>query len=205
MTKAVGELPLIDNIPPTSAIAFSTLPFPIPTRVPLTPPPIHNSNADRPLVLYAFFETPGARLNLEFFIKHALHDAADFLFVLNGETNAANLLPKRDNIRFVKRANDCYDLGSFAELLTTNNFYQKYNRYILMNASIRGPFMPYWSDRCWSDVYLNKLSDKTKASRPKFVSKLVYCNTILTMLSACGHDNELLSTRPTHSIHALGH
>lgn len=117
---------------------------------------------DRPLILYAFFETPGARINLEFYIKHALHDAADFLFVLNGETDAANLLPKKDNIRFIKRENDCYDMGAFAEILTTDNLYKRYTRYILMNASIRGPFFPYWSNQCWSDVYLDKLNDKTK-------------------------------------------
>src|ERR1700730_3704626 len=41
--------------------------------------------ADRPLVLYAYFETPSARENLEFFIAHGLHAAADFVFILNGD------------------------------------------------------------------------------------------------------------------------
>ncbi|KAF8854336.1 hypothetical protein BDZ45DRAFT_747595 [Acephala macrosclerotiorum] len=164
VTKAIihEEHPLLDT-PPTSAVAYSASNFPTPTPSHPPPPlPKHNSTADRPLILYAFFDTPGARLNLEFFIRHALHDAADFLFVLNGETDAANLLPKRDNIRFVKRANDCYDLGAFAEILTANDTYKAYNRYILMNASIRGPFFPYWSNQCWSDVYLDKLNEKTK-------------------------------------------
>ncbi|CZR68683.1 uncharacterized protein PAC_18582 [Phialocephala subalpina] len=66
------------------------------------------------------------------------------------------------NIRFIKRPNDCYDLGGFAEILITDDLYKKYNRFILMNASIRGPFMPYWSKQCWSDLYLDQLSDETK-------------------------------------------
>lgn len=167
-----GEAPLM-NAAPTSAIAFVASHFPTPTPSPPPPPPVQNNTvADRPLILYAFFETPGARLNLEFFIRHALHDAADFLFVLNGDTSAANLLPERDNIRFVKRANDCYDLGAFAEILTQDDMYKNYNRYILMNASIRGPFMPSWSGQCWSDVYLDKLSDTTKVCRPIYSSDL---------------------------------
>jgi len=132
--------------------------------VPIPPlPPIESSTiGNRPLILYAYFETPAARLNIEFFIKHALHDAADFLFVLNGETNASDILPHKDNIRFVHRANECYDMGAFAEVLVKDDMYKRYNRFILMNASIRGPFIPYWSSQCWSDAYLSKLNTKTK-------------------------------------------
>ncbi|KAG4433523.1 hypothetical protein IFR05_011006 [Cadophora sp. M221] len=118
--------------------------------------------SDRPLILYAYFETELARKNLQFYITHALHNAADFLFIFNGETNANELLPEAGNIRFIHRENKCYDLGAFAEVLTTNDLYKKYKRYITMNASIRGPFLPYWSQGCWSDMYLSKITDETK-------------------------------------------
>lgn len=117
---------------------------------------------DRPLILYAYFETPNARRNLEFFLAHAVHGAADFIFVLNGETDAASLLPKEPNIHYVSRANACYDLGAFAEVLTKDDMYKRYKRFILLNASVRGPFLPMWADGCWSDMYLNKITEDVK-------------------------------------------
>jgi hypothetical protein len=116
----------------------------------------------RPLILYAYFETENARRNLEFFIAHALHDAADFIFILNGETNATDLLPKTPNIRYLHRANDCYDLGAYAEVLLKDDLYKKYQRFIMMNASIRGPFLPYYATGCWSDMYLSRITDEVK-------------------------------------------
>ena len=125
---------------------------------------------DRPLILYAYFETENSRVNFDFFLQHGLHAGADFLFILNGENKAEDSLPKADNIKFVKRKNDCYDLGAFAEVLTKDDLYKKYNRFITMNASIRGPFLPYYATGCWSDMYLSRLTEKNKV-RPIPVSK----------------------------------
>jgi len=118
------------------------------------------------LILYAYAdsESGSARANLEFFIKHALHDAADFVFILNGETEVDKIIPDKKNIRTVKRPNDCFDLGAYSEVLLANNLYKSYKRFITLNASIRGPFMPYWSDNCWSDLYLNKVTEEVKVS-----------------------------------------
>ncbi|KUJ20010.1 uncharacterized protein LY89DRAFT_695594 [Mollisia scopiformis] len=120
--------------------------------------------SERPLILYAYADSEeGTSLvNLKFFIEHGLHDAADFIFILNGETTAGSLIPQEDNIRVVQRPNDCYDLGAYAEVLTTNDLYKGYKRFIMMNASLRGPFMPYWSNACWSDMYLSKITDEVK-------------------------------------------
>ena len=32
----------------------------------------------------------------------------------------------------------------------------------MLNASIRGPFLPYWASGCWSDMYLEKVTDEVK-------------------------------------------
>lgn len=125
-------------------------------------PAAHRVETDRPLILYAYFETENSRQNFEFFLRHGLHAGADFLFILNGDNKAEDILPKASNIRYIKRANDCYDLGAFAEVLLKNDLYKKYNRYITMNASIRGPFLPYWSTGCWSDMYLDRINEKVK-------------------------------------------
>jgi hypothetical protein len=121
-----------------------------------------NSPADRPLILYAYSETPNARTNLIFFLAHGLHKSADFVFIMNGESDATYLIPVESNIRIVQRPNDCYDLGAYAEVLTKDDFYKDYKGFILMNASIRGPFLPAWASGCWSEMYLGKITDKVK-------------------------------------------
>jgi hypothetical protein len=120
--------------------------------------------SDRPLILYAYAETETARVNLRFFIAHGLHAAADFIFIFNGETDAASLLPLEPNIRYIQRQNDCYDIGAYAEVLTGNDLYRGYKHFIMLNASIRGPFLPYWSESCWSDMYLRRVTDEVKVS-----------------------------------------
>lgn len=118
--------------------------------------------SDRALITYVYAETAEARKNLNFFIQHGLHSRADFVFIFNGETDAPALLPDAPNIRSVRRNNTCYDLGSHAEVLQADGLWQKYKRFILMNASVRGPFMPHWSDSCWSERFLSKVTNEVK-------------------------------------------
>ncbi|KAK6333977.1 hypothetical protein TWF696_002488 [Orbilia brochopaga] len=121
-------------------------------------------DTDRPLVLYAYHETDNAKENALFFINHGLHDAADFVFIINGESTLKEHIPVADHISIVERENECYDLGAYGHVLTANNSYlvDNHKRFILMNASIRGPFLPTWSSDCWSEAYLNKVTDTNK-------------------------------------------
>lgn len=123
-----------------------------------------SSISERPLILYAYTEASrgDARKNLEFFIAHGLHAAADFLFIFNGETDAQELLPLNPNIRYIKRQNACHDLGAYGEVLLKDDLYIKYKRFIMLNASIRGPFLPYWSELCWTDMFLKRITDEVK-------------------------------------------
>jgi hypothetical protein len=118
--------------------------------------------SDRPLIIYAYYETENARQNLEYFLAHGLHGAADFIFILNGDNHAEGIIPTRPNIRYIKRENDCYDLGAFAEVLTNGGLYRNYKKFITMNASIRGPFLPYLSTGCWSDMFLSRVTEEVK-------------------------------------------
>lgn len=120
---------------------------------------------DSPLILYAYSESDYGRVSLGFFCRHGLHDAADFIFIFNGDTDADAIVPiDRPNIKVIKRANECYDLGAYAEVLKANDkaLVKKHKRFIMVNASVRGPFMPYWSNECWSDAFLNRVTDKVK-------------------------------------------
>ncbi|CAL3965922.1 hypothetical protein PZA11_002737 [Diplocarpon coronariae] len=125
-----------------------------------------------PLVTYAYAESDYGRDNLKFFVAHGLHAAADFIFILNGDTDAdETIIPKNlPNVKIIKRENTCFDLGAHAEVLSqkigggpnAKSLRDIYGKFILMNASIRGPFIPHWSKECWTDAYLNKLNDKVK-------------------------------------------
>lgn len=147
------------------------------TEGPLSPP------ADDPwrtLVLYAFSDTPGARDNLRFFLRHGLHAAADFIFILNGVDNAtvAELqIPEgAHNIRTVVRPNTCFDLGAYGEVLRSKeqrtdlgwgpaklDLWRRYKRFIMLNASVRGPFLPHWGQgACWSDLFVQRVTVDTK-------------------------------------------
>jgi hypothetical protein len=161
-----------------------------------------------PLVLYAYSESETARPNLEFFIRHALNSAADFVFILNGPTDAAAIIPKSPNIRMVQRDNDCYDLGAYAEVLQKDDLWKRYGKFIMLNASLRGPFIPYWSGDCWMDTYLRKLTEEVKVLTPfpfRLLSSFFPVDPNLTTQSAARrNDSELLANLP-RPIHDLGH
>jgi hypothetical protein len=116
------------------------------------------------LILYAYKESENARQNLEFFLSQGLHSAADFIFILNGDTDAAYLIPQESHIRIIHRPNTCFDLGAFGEVLRKHDLWRGYKRFITLNASLRGPFIPAWSDKCWSDAYLERVTDDVKVS-----------------------------------------
>ncbi|KAG9662777.1 hypothetical protein KCU64_g1736, partial [Aureobasidium melanogenum] len=122
-----------------------------------------NESGVADLVLYTYHETDEAFKNLDFFLKHALHDKADFIFIMNGEYTIS--IPDLPNVnKVIDRPNTCYDLGAYGAVLRADDslLATKYSRFILMNASLRGPFFPVWANNCWSDAYLSKLSDRVK-------------------------------------------
>lgn len=124
--------------------------------------------ADRPLVLYTYAESANARENLHFFVRNGLHARADFVFIFNGDDarDAAALLPRGlPNVRAVHRDNTCFDIGAYGVVLRADGLWTRYRRFILMNASVRGPFMPTYAPGCWMDAFLGRITDKVKVSR----------------------------------------
>lgn len=124
-----------------------------------------NSEDLRPLVLYTYAESENARANLAFFIRNGLHRNADFVFIFNGETDASSMVPQQPNIRIVQRENKCFDIGAHGEVLRKDDLWKKYKRFIMMNASIRGPFSPTYVPSCWMDAFLGRITDKVKVGR----------------------------------------
>ena len=157
-----------------------------------------------PLILYAFAAADWALPNLQFFLTHGLHGHATFVFILNGalpDPNASvdeqiSFSPdlrieqarelirayasfySNENLLIVDRPNTCYDLGAFGQVLTANssNLYATHKQFILINASLRGPFIPVWSHDCWTDAYLRPLNTLDWKSRQiKLVGMTINC------------------------------
>ncbi|KAK1717411.1 hypothetical protein CaCOL14_002057 [Colletotrichum acutatum] len=129
---------------------------------PATPDQQSASSKDRPLIVYAYHDSESARANLDYFVNKGIHNGADFVFIFNGDANASSTIPDLPNISIVKRDNTCFDMGAIGEVLRKDDLWKKYKRFITMNASIRGPFLPAWSSSCWSDLYLSKVTETTK-------------------------------------------
>lgn len=121
-----------------------------------------SDEALRPLILYTYAESENARQNLAFFVQNGLHGKADFVFIFNGETDATSMVPSYPNVKIVQRENTCFDIGAHGEVLRKDDLWKKYKRFIIMNASIRGPFIPTYVSSCWTDSFLGKITDKVK-------------------------------------------
>jgi len=157
---------------------------------------------DRPLILYTYFETNNARENAIFFLEHGLHSYADFIFILNGPTDLEQFIPAgHSNIRYIKRNNTCYDLGSVGETLRADNnkLARAYTRFIILNASVRGPFLPTWSKDCWSDIYLKHVTNDTKLVGMTYDCGTYACfiQSMITATDSIGM-NVLLKANPTN-------
>jgi hypothetical protein len=119
----------------------------------------------RPLIIYNYHETHYTRINIGFFISHGLHANADFIFVINGPSDVEKMLPEdAPNIRVIRRDNTCFDLGAAGEVLRANDeeLVKKYKRFVVINASVRGPFLPIYAPNCWTDIFLQRLSETVK-------------------------------------------
>lgn len=125
--------------------------------------PEATNNSPTPLILYSYAESETARDNLKFFLEKGLHGGADFIFIFNGETDAFSLVPEHPNVKVIQRENKCFDLGAMGGILRKDDLWRRYKRFITMNASIRGPFLPrYDRTSCWSDIFLGRVTETIK-------------------------------------------
>lgn len=105
--------------------------------------------------------------NMDFFIKHGVKERndVDFLFVINGPDTID--LPKYNNVKCLNRKNGGRDFGGWSHGLfmkiDDQYLYQKYEKFILINSSVRGPFLPVWAkDIDWIKVFTDLLTDNVK-------------------------------------------
>lgn len=114
----------------------------------------------RNLVIYAYYEKDSIyRDNLCFFLKQGICDDCDYVFVLNG--NCSVNIPDRPNIRVLSRDNMHYDFGAWHYALQNTDI-SKYQYFIFLNTSVRGPFLPRYVKMKWYEAFTDLLHGDVK-------------------------------------------
>jgi hypothetical protein len=136
-------------------------------------PSLKSMNDGRVLVIYVWADTDVSSLgNLEFFIRYGVHrsQSADYYFILQNvnskKVNESRLPPLPPNAHYLQHENECFDFGTFGWFLSSNIVnINLYKYFILMNASIRGPyFTAYFDDDSmwWYHVFTKRLTNEVK-------------------------------------------
>jgi hypothetical protein len=107
------------------------------------------------LILYVFHNFND---RVKHFIKNSIFndENVDFIIISN---NKNNIFEVPDNVKTLFRDNIGYDFGGWSDALLTNNLYENYDKFIFVNSSVIGPFIPsYYKDK-WTDIYINGLQN----------------------------------------------
>ena len=113
------------------------------------------------------------RDNLNFFIKLGLTDSKNhhFNFVVNSEFGG-DQIPMQPNISVIKGHNQGYDFGAYKESID-NVDWESFDRFIFMNDTCRGPFIPNYVPESinWVDMFLKDINDKVKLVGPTWFTQ----------------------------------
>jgi hypothetical protein len=106
------------------------------------------------LVVYVFHQL-NDRVN-KFFEVIFKDDNIDFLVVCNSQSIKLSL---PDYIKVLYRENIGYDFGGWSDGILTNDLYKQYDKFIFVNSSVIGPFLPSYYKGKWTDVYIDGLKN----------------------------------------------
>jgi len=96
--------------------------------------------------IYAYYEKDKKyKENFKYFLENGILDHVNYYIVINGECTIP--IYNRSNITIIKRENKGYDFGAWNYCI--NNFInKKYDYYIFLNTSVRGPYLNNNSKNC---------------------------------------------------------
>lgn len=120
--------------------------------------PLARSSRPSTLVIYNYYSSDGANGNLEFFLKHGLHSRPDTHFLLVLSAVPCVPIPEQANLGILILPSSCYGYGAIYEAITYLELAETYDHFIVLGSWVRGPFMPTWTDACWTDSFTRHLS-----------------------------------------------
>jgi len=130
------------------------------------------------LVVYC---THNMNQNVDFFLKHGhiQSDDIDFIICFNGLENyniVKQLTEERQNetnknVKILVRSNIGLDFGAWSDVLLTEDddkllLYTKYDYFILLNNTCRGPFLPSYCVDNWASLFTNLINNEVKLVGP---------------------------------------
>ena len=113
---------------------------------------------DKILVLYVFHIYND---RVKHFIENCIFydENVDFIIISN---NKDNKIEVPDYVKTLFRENIGYDFGGWSDALLTCDLYEKYDKFIFVNSSVIGPFVPSYYKNKWTDIYINGLQNNVK-------------------------------------------
>jgi len=110
------------------------------------------------LVLYVFHLY---NERVKTFIDNCIFYDSDVDFiVISNDKNDMVKVPAY--VKTLVRDNIGYDFGGWSDALLTNNLYRSYDKFIFVNSSVNGPFIPSYYTGKWTDIYINGLQKNIK-------------------------------------------
>lgn len=101
--------------------------------------------------IYAYYENKNSKNNLIHFLKYGINNIIDYYIVIN-ESDFKNydrlsqyietLIKNLDNITIIRKENKGFDFGAYNHVIK-NYLTKKYDYYIFLNGSIKGPTYKY--------------------------------------------------------------
>jgi hypothetical protein len=101
---------------------------------------------------------------VKYFINNCIFydENIDFVIISNNKTNREFMVDVPSYVKILYRDNIGYDFGGWSEALLSNNLYQSYDKFIFVNSSVSGPFIPADYSGKWTDMYINGLRNNIK-------------------------------------------
>lgn len=118
---------------------------------------------DRLLVVYAYYEKNAQyKSNLLHFLRTAVYPDAvkgdaslvDYVIIVNGDHTVK--FPELNNLKVMLRNNSCLDFGSWG--IGLMNRTKSHGHFFVLNASVKGPFLPSWYTAHWSRTMISRLT-----------------------------------------------
>lgn len=139
------------------------------------------------ICIYAYYEKNITYLkNFQFFLRNGILPNIDYYFVINGECSFSidDFLKDIDiHYLIIKRENTGYDFGAWSCVI--NSLKKKYDYYVFINASVRGPLNRTTStnSKNWLSEYLQLFNTKdirlVGISINIYMAKYLYIKKIL--------------------------
>ena len=114
------------------------------------------------LILYVFHQINHNVLN---FINYAIFQNPEYTFVVicnNLKINLSDYVKVPEYVTVIQRPNLGFDFGGWSEAILQDDRYKRYDKFLFINSSVAGPFIPAYYYLPWPEIFFSGLNDIIK-------------------------------------------